>query len=328
MNLLTILIYAEDTLKINDTIKSIYKFADQIVLVSSKMNIPIIDDINVTYSIIEPQVSKITNLNAGLQHCTSSWVLLLNSGEKLVTSEICNIRDLLLTAKSNCGGFLCKMENAHILTDSGSSNGFFPRLFINDITKKDFFKGCLFEQTSFSIIESGKSIYTSDLIIEQNDNPNLINTSDCISELLLMNDNLRNAYYWYELGLHYILIGDMFNAESAIIKVFDYNEGSFYIQELSSLALSNICRRSQRFEEAVLWAELALQLTKDKTNALQAIANSHLWNQDLEKSKFYFQQLYRVIHQDTYKYYFTTFPQVVIDSGAEEIAKLESLQFI
>ncbi|MEI6090226.1 MAG: hypothetical protein WCR42_07230 [bacterium] len=324
MNLLTIIIYAEDSKQVNDSIKSIYKFADQIIVISNDKGTDYLDTVEVIYLQINIHQSKAHNLNTALKLSNAKWILYLNSGDRLSTSETFNIRDLISSAKSNCGGFICRMNDAHNMNDSGSSSGFYPRLFLKDSSNDHFFKGIIFEQSTFGILESGKSIYPSDITIFQTDTNEQTKELDSITFLKQVDIDSQNEYYWYELGLIYTHISDLTQAEEAFINVFDYDAGGFYIKEITSLALSNICRRTKRFEEAILWSEMAYDFAKDKTYALQALANAYLWKQDTEKAKKYFDKIDKVIHEETYKYYYTTFPQVVVDDGLEQIAKLES----
>jgi hypothetical protein len=324
MNLLSIIIYAEDSLTINDSINSIYQFADQIIVISNDKISFLPNEIDITYQFINKHTTKAVNLNSALKLCNSKWVLYLNSGEQLITSDSINIRDLLSAANSNCGGFLCKMPNAHILNDSGPSTGLYPRLFLCNNSIDIFFIGFIFEQTSFSIIKSGKSIYPSEISIFSKESSQQLSSKESIAILSNIKRDLRDEYYWYELGLNYMYEVYLIKAEDSFINVFDYNNDNFYIRELASLALSNICRRTNRFEEAILWANIAYDISMDKTYSLQALANSHLWNNDLKNAKIYFQELEKTINQDTYKYYYTKFPQIVYEAALDEIRKLES----
>ena len=263
--------------------------------------------------------------NHSLKHSTGKWIIYLDADESLAKASVMEIRNLLLNAQEDCGGFVCRIDNAHSLDKSGVMSGLYPRIFKNLKYPKLNFFGKIHEQISPSVFDMGYSIYPSSIII--NHAGYNINREELRAKLkknlhVLSQHTINepeNAYAWYQLGQTLAQMGLFQQAETALSNALKCGNLSEYIKSTAHLTLSNIYRRMQRYEDALLSATAAYQLARDKVPPLHSIAIIQLLLGEPEKAAESFYALDKLNKDEkTIRDFKMPIPQVAIDKGIEE----------
>jgi glycosyltransferase involved in cell wall biosynthesis len=271
--------------------------------------------------------------NHSLKQCTGKWILYLDADERLSPASVMEIRKTILEAPEDCGGLVCRIDNAHSLDDTGVMSGSYPRVFKNFGYPKLRFFGKIHEQISPSVFDMGYSIYPSEIVINHTGyniakeelraklKKNLKTLSDHTIE------EPENGYAWYQLGQTLAQMGLFQQSQEALTSALKCGNLSNYIQSTAYLSLSNISRRRRDFETALLFAEKAESLARDKVPPTHAIAIAHLMLGNPETAKEIFIKLGEMnSSKDTIRDFKVPIPQVAIDKGIEDAEELIKTQ--
>jgi len=272
-----------------------------------------------------------TARNKTLSNTKSEWILYLDADERLSSNSAMIIRNLVSNATDDCGGYICRVNNLHKIDDYGNMQGFYPRLFKNYGYPKIQFLGKVHEQISPSIFDLDKSIYPSDIEIEhygyaisQEELKLKVRRNLSILTKHII-DEPTNGYAWYQLGQTLAQMQLYEQSENALLSAIECKNLSKNIIGTTALTLSNIYCRLGRFEDASLWAETAIQTSRDIIPPLHAKATAllHL-NKASEAEKVYIdlkkiQENYKKIRKDFY----IQIPDNVIQKGLEEAKSIQ-----
>ncbi len=267
--------------------------------------------------------------NHSLKYSTGRWILYLDADERLSPASVMEIRKTILEAPDDCGGFVCRIDNAHSLDDTGVMSGSYPRIFKNFGYPNLKFFGKIHEQISPSVFDMGYSIYPSDIIINHtgyNIEREKLRTKLKKNLQTLSNHTIEepeNGYAWYQLGQTLAQMGLFQQSQEALSSALKCGNLSSYIQSTAYLSLSNISRRMKNFDTALLFAEKAEELARDKVPPTHAIAIAHLMLGNPEKAKEIFTKLDKMNKSvETTRDFKIPIPQVAIDKGLEDADEL------
>lgn len=271
--------------------------------------------------------------NHSLANTKAEWILYLDADERLSNNSAKIIRNLVLNAKDDCGGFICQISNLHKIDDSGKMKGLYPRLFHNYGFPKIRFLGKVHEQISPSIFDLDKSIYPSDVEIEHygyaiSQKEMRVKVKRNLSILSKhITDEPTNGYAWYQLGQTLAQMQLYEQAENALLSAIECKNLSKNIIGTTALTLSNIYCRLGRYDDANLWAETSIQTARDIIPPLYAKASALL----LQKKGIEAEQAYielKKIQENYYnirKDFYIQITANVIQKGLEEAIALQKI---
>lgn len=316
-----------------DCLKSVEAVVDEIVVTDTGST----DD---TVKIAEQFGAKVYNYkwsddfaaarNESLKHCRGKWVLYLDADEQLSPESVHGIRKMLKESSEDAGGFVCRIDNAHSLDDTGVMSGSYPRIFKNFGYPELHFFGRIHEQISPSVFDRGLSLYPSDIVIRHkgyNINREELRTKTKRNLQILSEHTIEepeNGYSWYQLGQTLAQMGIFNQSNEALTTAIRCGNLSPYVQSTTFLTLSNISRRKKEFSNALDYAQKALASARDKIPPLHAIAVAHLMLGNAEEAEELFEKI-NVLNKDpkTIRDYKLPLPQVAIDKGIQEARQMQ-----
>lgn len=273
-----------------------------------------------------------TARNNSLKHSTGKWILYLDADEKLAAQSVLDVRDTLRAAEDDCGGFVCRIDNAHSLDDSGVMSGSYPRLFRNIGYPDLHFFGKIHEQISPSVFDKGYSVYPSSIVINHKGynipreklHAKMKNNLNILSQHTI--EEPSNGYAWYQLGQTLAQMGLFKESQEALNSALKCNNLSQNITATVYLTLSNLSRRMRLFENSLVLSEKAHELSRDKVPTTHAIAIAHLMLGNGAEAEAAFTAL-DSLNKDTttIRDYKLPIPQVAIDKGIQEARTMQGL---
>ncbi len=235
--------------------------------------------------------------NESIKHARGQWILYLDADERIDRSQIPMIRQLLEQAEEHIGAFACTIVSKHRLTDTDSSlhRGVYPRLFRNLGYPTIHFRGKVHEQISPSILEAGKTIAPSPIIIHHlgYDLPEAALRQKVQRNYQLLFEHIQqqptDAYAWFQLGqtLSWMQLPEQ--AEEALRFSLQLTPPlPDYLQAAAYAILAQLAGRKRNFAQALEYAERSLVLAPDQLYArtLKAFALLHLGRKAEAKQLF------------------------------------------
>ena len=229
--------------------------------------------------------------NESLKHCSGEWILYMDADERLLAPE--NLKNMLRNAKKDIGGYHVTIESSHLqLTgETEIHRGGYPRIFRNYGYPNIKFRGAVHEQITPSIIDMGKSIGFSDVIIKH---LGYDRSREVMEKKIRRNYNMLikqvkkeplDAYSWYQLGQTLAQMKLFKEAESAI--QFAVNTGGLSNSVYASAAatLSQMAGNKKNFKEARSWAERSLLKAPEQLYALYLKAFSQYYLENYNEAE-------------------------------------------
>jgi glycosyltransferase involved in cell wall biosynthesis len=231
--------------------------------------------------------------NESLSHCRGQWVLYLDADERLEESSEKRIIEMLKHTPDNIGGYHVTIESSHLqLTgETEVHRGGYPRLFRNYGYPKVKFTGSIHEQISPSIIELGKTIGFSDIVIKH---LGYDMSRDVMEKKIKRNYYMLlkqvktdplDAYSWYQLGQTLAQMQLFKEAESAIRFSVESGVLSDSVYASAAATLSQMSGNQKNFEDALLWAERSLEKAPNQLYAMSLRAYSHYYLGNYEQAE-------------------------------------------
>lgn len=220
--------------------------------------------------------------NNSLMNCSCDWVLYIDADERLTEESQRNIKTYISKALPDVGALICTIESAHNYLDGNSEvhRGGYPRLFRNLGYPKVKFVGRVHEQISPSLIEAGYTFAISDLkIIHLGYNVSREEMEQKVRRNYRMlithvQEEPLNGYAWFQLGQTLAQMKLLKEAEEAIRFSIKCGDLSKTVYSSAAASLSQICGRRGDFQEALRWADAALERSPNQIYgiALKAFA--------------------------------------------------------
>ncbi len=266
--------------------------------------------------------------NNSLMHCTGDWVLYIDADERLTQESQKNIKTYISKALPDVGALICTIESAHNYLDGNSEvhRGGYPRLFRNLGYPKVKFVGRVHEQISPSLMEAGYTFAISDLKImhlgynvsrEEMEQKVRRNYRMLIAHV---QEEPLNGYAWFQLGQTLAQMKLYKEAEEAIrfsIKCGDLSKTVF---SSAAASLSQICGSRGDFQEALRWAEAALERSPNQIYGLALKAFALLNLKRGNEAIPYFEQALELVRASE-KYFNFGSPAFDIDISEELLIK-------
>jgi glycosyltransferase involved in cell wall biosynthesis len=277
-------------------IESVKKIADEIIIVDTGSE-------DSTKEIAKRMGAKVYDFvwsddfsaarNESLRHCRGQWVLYLDADERLDKSSAKSIIEMLKYTPDNVGGYHVTIESSHLqLTgETEVHRGGYPRLFRNYGYPKVQFTGSIHEQISPSIIDLGKTIGFSDIVIKHlgYDMSREVMEKKIKRNYYMLLKQVKSdpldAYSWYQLGQTLAQMQLFKEAESAIRFSVESGDLSASVYASAAATLSQMSGNQKNFKEALLWAERSLEKAPNQLYAMSLRAYSHYYLGNYEQAE-------------------------------------------
>ncbi|MBM2815616.1 MAG: hypothetical protein HW421_2378 [Ignavibacteria bacterium] len=318
-----------------DCLESVRGVADEIIIVDTGST-------DSTKQIAQRYGAKIFNFpwiddfaaarNESIRHATGEWLLYLDADERLSIQSREKLRNLLLNAGKDIGGYICTIESPHLQLDGSSEmhRGGYPRIFRNYGYPNIIFKGRVHEQITPSIFALGKLIDLSDIVISHlgyNVNRETMESKIKRNYSMLIRhvqEEPLNGYAWFQLGQ---TLAQMFlfkEAESAIRFAIENGELSDSVYASASSTLAQFVGNQRKFDEALFWAERSLEKAPNQVFALNIKAYSLLYLDRAAEAELLFLEVRRRLQQNRgvpRSGFDIDIPEKVIEQGLAEARK-------
>lgn len=223
--------------------------------------------------------------NVSLQHSTGQWVLYIDADERLDPTQASYIRTMLQEAPETIGAFLCNIISPHRQSDNSTEThvGAYPRLFRNLGYPIVQFQGRVHEQISPSILNAGKNIAASDIVIHH---LGYEQSLDVMRQKVRRNFELlmqhiqeepTNGQAWLQLGFTLAFMNKNEEAEGALKFALQLGNISAHLEASAASTLAQMAGSSRKFNEALQWAEHALAKAPQQVYALHLRAHALLY---------------------------------------------------
>ncbi|MFP4542592.1 MAG: glycosyltransferase [Candidatus Kapaibacterium sp.] len=237
--------------------------------------------------------------NESIKRATGEWILYLDADERLKVEYPQKLREFLTGMDSETGGVNCIIESAHSQLDGSADvhRGGYPRIFRNLGYPKVKFTGRVHEQITPSIIDAGKSIINSDVVIEhlgynrsREDMEKKIRRN---YDMLLrhVREEPLNGYAWFQLGQTLGQMKLIKEAEDAVRFAINCGNLSNTVYASAAATMAQFAGNKKNFEEALSWAEKSLEKAPGQLYSLSLKAYSLLHLGRAEEAKSQFEQL-------------------------------------
>ncbi len=234
--------------------------------------------------------------NESLKHCRGEWILYLDADERLTEDSSCNLKSMLSKTHHRIGAYHVTIESSHLqLTgESEVHRGGYPRLFRNYGYPKIKFSGNIHEQISPSIINLGKSVGFSDVVIKHlgYDMSREIMEKKIKRNYGMLIKQVKNhpldGYSWYQLGQTLAQMQLFKEAESAIRFAVESDKLSDSVLASAAATLAQMAGNQKKFEESLVWAEKSLEKAPEQLYALslKAYSEYYLGNYEAAEQDF------------------------------------------
>ncbi len=281
-------------------LESVQGLVDEIIIVdtgSTDRTLDIAQQFNAKIFTMEWKNDFSAARNKSIQHAAGQWILYLDADERIEREQIPMIRELLESASSEIGAFTCTIVSKHRLSDTESSvhRGVYPRIFRNLGYPTIHFRGKVHEQISPSILEAGKKIASSPILIHHlgYDIPEEQLRAKVRRNYQLLFAHIQehptDAYAWFQLGqtLNWMHLPDQ-AAQALTFSLQLSPPLPHYLQAAAYAILAQLAGRRRDFASALAYAERSLQLAPEQlyARALKAFALLHLGRKDEAKTLF------------------------------------------
>lgn len=241
--------------------------------------------------------------NASLQNCTGEWILYLDADERIDPKQAEYIRSTLQVAPENVGALLCTIFSPHRFDNDKAEmhSGGYPRIFRNYGYPQINFIGRVHEQITPSILELGKGIADSDIVIHHlgYDQSREVMESKIKRNYSLLLDHIKeepeNAYAWFQLAQTLSMMKLNIQAEEAFRLALRIGKLQPHLEASAGAALAQISGNSQNFREALKWANFSLEKAPEQVYALHLKAYSLLYLKRFEEAEQAFLEVLRRI---------------------------------
>ncbi|TAL68441.1 MAG: glycosyltransferase [Bacteroidetes bacterium] len=223
--------------------------------------------------------------NEALKNSTGEWILYLDADERLDINSKNNIRNILMNASDEIGGFICTIESDHYQLNGSTERhrGGYPRIFRNYGIPKISFQGRVHEQITPSIFALGKSILFSDLVIEHlgyNQSREVMEAKVNRNYKMLIQhvqEEPLNAYAWYQLGQTLAQMKLIDEAEKTIRFSLQLGNLSDSVYASATSTLAQLVGNKKNFDECLYWTEKSLEKAPGQVYALHLKAYALLY---------------------------------------------------
>jgi len=266
--------------------------------------------------------------NNSLMNCSCDWVLYIDADERLTPESQKNIKRYISQALPDIGAFICTIESDHNYLDGNSEvhRGGYPRLFRNLGYPKVKFVGRVHEQISPSLIEAGYTFAISDLkIMHLGYNVSREEMEEKVRRNYRMliahvQEEPLNGYAWFQLGQTLSQMQLFREAEEAIRFSIKCGDLSKTIYSSAAAALSQISGRRGDFNEALRWADAALEKSPNQIYGITLKAFALLNLNRASEAIPYFEQALQMLKQSE-KYFTFGSPAFDIDISEDVLLK-------
>ncbi|HPP39960.1 MAG TPA: glycosyltransferase, partial [Candidatus Kapabacteria bacterium] len=266
--------------------------------------------------------------NNSLMNCTCDWVLYIDADERLTPESQKNIKRYISQALPDVGALICTIESDHNYLDGNSEvhRGGYPRLFRNLGYPKVKFVGRVHEQISPSLIDAGYTFAISDLkIMHLGYNVSRKEMEEKVRRNYRMliahvQEEPLNGYAWFQLGQTLSQMQLFREAEEAIRFAIKCGDLSKTIYSSAAAALSQLSGRRGDFNEALRWADAALEKSPNQIYGITLKAFALLNLNRATEAIPYFEQALQMLKQSE-KYFTFGSPAFDIDISEEVLTK-------
>jgi glycosyltransferase involved in cell wall biosynthesis len=227
--------------------------------------------------------------NESLKHCNGEWILYMDADERLEEKGALDLINFLEQTPKSIGAYHVTIESSHLqLTgDTEVHRGGYPRLFRNYGYPSIRFTGNIHEQISPSILDLGKTIGFSDIVIKHlgYDLSREVMEEKIKRNYYMLLKQVKkeplDAYSWYQLGQTLAQMQLFKEAENAIRFAVESGKLSDSVLASAAATLSQMSGNQKKFDEALMWAEKSLEKAPHQLYALSLRAYSKYYLGDL-----------------------------------------------
>lgn len=292
-SLIGILILSYNSIKtIGDTIQSVLKIADQIIVVDSGSVDGTIE--LATKMGCEIYFRKWTDnfaeqRNFALNHMRTDWILMLDSDEYISNFDLDLFKNIIEDNK--VGGINFKIKN-YVDNSNALYYHRYTRMFRNEQGFK--FEGKIHEQIKESIENKGYSIFESDFEITHTGYSEI--NEDKLERNLKMlveegNYNPNDDFVKYHLASTYFAKSDLENAENIFLYLLSSNQLSIEQKDWVNIRLAQINLRKDKYEQV---EQFSNRIPQDEN--LKGLRNYILSAVKLVKNDF--NEAFRLLNDD------------------------------
>lgn len=315
---------------IADAINSVKDIADEIVITdtgSEDNTIKIAKELGakVYETTWDNDFAKVRNFS--LERNTAEWVLYLDADERLSIKSLDLVQNLVKNTDNSIGAYVCSILSAHQTNyNEKKYDGKYPRLFRNYGYPFVYFFGKIHEQISPFILDLGKKVRNSDIVIDHHgydipqDEMRAKVKRNLNTLIVHTKSEPANALAWYQLGMTLAQMQLNDEATNVLRQALELKSLDGYLLSNLHLTLANIYMQKNDYKNAALHSHDSLTNTVNPIPAMNLLGHSILRLNKPKEALQIFESIKELNKSNEYLLEID-FPDDAIDRAIEMIKK-------